>query len=231
MPFRILQYEVDIIKSAIDINRIKKKEYKIPEVIPIVLYTGRKKWNANKYIKESQEILKGYKGIEFAKYNLIDVNNLKNEDLLKEPSFLSKAMLIEKTSQVGELPIILENIIEEMNTKKEIYSKEQKELLVKIIKLPLGKRLGKEKIEELITKLKERGENNMLAVLEMVEEKNKMLIEKGRKAEKTEIAKRMLKEKIEIEFIERITGLKTKEIEKIKNKYNIWGNNYGVSYN
>ncbi len=58
-----------------------------------------------------------------------------------------------------------------------------------------------------------------------------MLIEKGRKAEKTEIAKRMLKENTEIKFIEKITGLKIKEIEKIKDKYNIWGNNYGISYN
>lgn len=61
----------------------------------------------------------------------------------------------------------------------------------------------------------------MLAVLEMVEEENKMLIERGRKAEKAEIAKRMLKENTEIKFIEKITGLKIKEIEKIKNKYNI----------
>lgn len=221
MPFRILQYEVDIIKSAIDINKIKKKDYKIPEVIPVVLYTGRKKWNANKYIKESQEMLEGYKGIEFAKYNLIDVNNFKNEELLKEPSFLSKAMLIEKTSQVEELPKILEKIIDEMNIKKEIYSEEQKELLIKIIKLLLSKRLGKEKIKQLVKKLKEKGETNMLAVLEMVEEENKMLIERGRKAEKVEIAKRMLKENTEIKFIEKITGLKIKEIKKIKNKYNI----------
>lgn len=55
MPYRILEYEVAIIESAINMNKIKNKEYKIPLVIPIVLYTGNKKWNAKKYLKECQE--------------------------------------------------------------------------------------------------------------------------------------------------------------------------------
>ena len=218
MPLRILQYEVDIIKSAIDINKIKQKEYKLPEVIPIVLYTGRKKWNANKYIKESQEILKGYKEIEFAKYNLVDVNDYKDDDLLKEPSFLSKAMLIEKTRQVDELLKTLEQIIEEMNIKTSIYSKEQKDLLIQIITLLLSRKFGKEKVEELTKKLKKKGGGNMLAVVEMVEKETEMLIEKGIKQEKTEIVKRMLEENIEIELIEKITGLSKEYIEKIKTK-------------
>ena len=218
MPLRILQYEVDIIKSAIDINKIKQKEYKLPEVIPIVLYTGRKKWNANKYIKESQEILKGYKEIEFAKYNLVDVNDYKDDDLLKEPSFLSKAMLIEKTRQVDELLKTLEQIIEEMNIKTSIYSKEQKDLLIQIITLLLSRKFGKEKVEELTKKLKKKGGGNMLAVVEMVEKETEMLIEKGIKQEKTKMVKRMLEENIEIELIEKITGLSKEYIEKIKTK-------------
>ena len=233
MPLRILQYEVDIIKSAVDINKIKQKGYKIPEVIPIVLYTGRKKWNANKYIKASQEMLKGYKGIDFAKYNLVDVNDYKDETLLEEPSFLSKAMLIEKTNQVDKLPVVLEEIIEEMNIKQDIYNKKQKELLITIIKLPLSKRLGKEKVEELTKKLKEEGGESMLAVLDMVEEENKMLIAKGRKEgkiigieegkkrEQEKIVKKMLEEKIRIDLIEKITELKREEIEKIKKKYSL----------
>ena len=221
MPLRILEYEVDIIKSAIDIRKLKQKEYKLPEVIPIVLYTGRKRWNANKYIKESQEKLNGYKEKEFAKYNLVDVNNYEEDELLKEQSFLSKAMLIEKANQLEKLPAIIEKIIEEMNIKVNTYNKKQKELLIKIIKLPLAKRLGKEKIDEFTNKLKEKGGENMLAVLDMVEEENKMLIAKGMKKEQEKIVKKMLEEKVEIAFIEKITGLKAEKIEKIKNKYKL----------
>ena len=40
MAWRILEYAMEIIKSAIDYNKIGQKNYKLPLVIPIVLYTG-----------------------------------------------------------------------------------------------------------------------------------------------------------------------------------------------
>ena len=61
MPYRILEYEIEIMKSAIDIKKVKNKEYKLPLVIPIVLYTGKKKWDAKRYLEESQEKLDGVK--------------------------------------------------------------------------------------------------------------------------------------------------------------------------
>ena len=48
MPVRILEYEIAIIKSAIDYKKFGQRDYKIPKVISIVLYTGKRKWNANK---------------------------------------------------------------------------------------------------------------------------------------------------------------------------------------
>ena len=48
MPYRILEYEIEIMKSAIDIRKVKNKEYKLPLVIPIVLYTGKKKMECQK---------------------------------------------------------------------------------------------------------------------------------------------------------------------------------------
>ena len=58
MPFRLLENEVAIIRSAIDKSKIKNKSYKIPLVMPIVLYTGKQKWNANKYL-ERRHIMSG----------------------------------------------------------------------------------------------------------------------------------------------------------------------------
>ena len=70
----------------------------------------------------------------------------------------------------------------------------------------------------------------MLAVLEMIEEENKRLVEFGRKCgkkqgekrgikmEKIETAKRMLAENVDISFIIRITNLTEEEIMKIKDK-------------
>lgn len=74
MPFRLLEYEVAIIRSAIDKSKIKNKSYKIPLVIPIVLYTGKQKWNANKYLEKSQEKIQGL-NIKIGNYSLVDINN------------------------------------------------------------------------------------------------------------------------------------------------------------
>ncbi|MCI8411708.1 MAG: Rpn family recombination-promoting nuclease/putative transposase [Clostridia bacterium] len=98
MPYRILKYELEIIDSVIIDTKenYKNKEYKYPVVIPIILYTGNQKWNAELDLKRAQLKWNKYKGTELSKYNVLDVNNISNEKLLKEPSIISKLMLIEK---------------------------------------------------------------------------------------------------------------------------------------
>ena len=96
MPVRILEYEIAIIKSAIDYKKFGQKDYKIPKVISIVLYTGKRKWNAKNYINEIQERFEEFEESEFSKYNVIDINNIPEERLLKEYNYLSKIMLLEK---------------------------------------------------------------------------------------------------------------------------------------
>ncbi len=51
-------------------------------------------------------------------------------------------------------------------------------------------------------------------ILEMIENENKALIRKGKKERSIEIAKNMLKEKVDIDFIMRMTGLTKEQILK-----------------
>ena len=83
----LLKYQVAIMESAIDENKIRNKSYKIPLVIPIVLYTGDQKWNANKFLEESQEKIKGV-NIKVGNYNLVDVHDFTEKELLEENDFL-----------------------------------------------------------------------------------------------------------------------------------------------
>ena len=114
MPYRILEYEIEIMKSAIDIRRVKNKEYKLPLVIPIVLYTGKKKWDAKRYLEESQETLDGVK-IKAGNYNLVDINDFTKEELLQEKTLISKMMLLEKSESTEESIEMLEKIIPNTN--------------------------------------------------------------------------------------------------------------------
>lgn len=227
MPLRILEYECEIIKSSINKEQLGKKDYKFPVVITIVLYTGEAKWNVKNYIRDVQEELEGYENLEFAKYNIVDVNDYTEDELLQEESFLSKAMLIEKARYSGNLAVDLEKIVKEVNKKENVYTKEQKELLIVIIKLVLSTKLDKEEVERLIKNLK-GGEKPMLAVLEMLEKENKRIFrdgkregkiegeKRGKEIAKIETAKKMLEEKATIEFIMKVTGLSKETIEKLK---------------
>lgn len=208
-----------VIKSAIDKKKLGQKGYKYPTVMPIVLYTGRKKWKVKQYIKEMQEELEGYKGLEFARYNIIDINDYTEEELLQEESFLSKVMLIEKTRYTDNLNECLERIVQEINMKEKVYTKEQKELFITIINLVLSTKLDKEEVEKLIKNLKE-GEKPMLAVLEMLEEENKKIFrrgeKKGEKRAKIETAKKLLVAKVPIKIIMEATELTKEEIDTLK---------------
>ncbi len=52
MPIRLLEYSTEIMESAIEDKKYKTE----PMVIPIVLYTGKTKWNINKDTKDSQQL-------------------------------------------------------------------------------------------------------------------------------------------------------------------------------
>lgn len=219
MAYRILEYENEIIKSAVDYSKLKQKGYKYPLVISIVLYTGNKKWDAKKYINEIQENLEGYEEVQFARYNVVDVNEFSNDELLNDKTFLTKAMLIEKTKNEQELIKYLENIVIKVNMKKSIYSEDIKEILICLINLILKDRIGEEKAEELTKKIKE-GDEKVLAVLEMLERNDKKMFKEGKREgkreEKMKIIKAMINENIPIDVIEKITKFSKKEIENLK---------------
>ena len=217
MPYRILEYEVAIIENAIDLSKIKNKGYKIPLVIPIVLYTGNKKWNARKYLKECQEEFKGIK-VSLGNYNLIDINDFTKEELLNDKTFISKMMLIEKGKDTNEIIEILNKVIK--STKDE-----NKEMLKRIIFIALEEKLGYKETMEVIDKI-DGGEEEMLAIVDTIRRENQMYINMGRKEAKKEakkeiknklykIAQKLLERNTSKEDVAEITGLKEKEIEKV----------------
>ena len=227
MPFRLLEYEVAIIRSAVDKSKIKNKSYKIPLVMPIVLYTGKQKWNANKYLEKSQEKIQGL-NIKIGNYSLVDVNNYTENELLEDNTFISKMMLIEKSKNTEEIAETLEKIINRIQ-------KEDKELLKSIIEIILEEKIGIQKSTELIRKL-ESESDSMLAIVDMIRKENQMYIDMGRKEGKKEgkregkkvgriegkkdtlreIAIKMLKKNLTEKEITEITGISKKELNNLK---------------
>ena len=174
MPLRILEYELEIIKSAINYNKLGQKSYKMPIVYPIVLYTGKGNWNAKTYIKEIQEKLENesdLEKLEFSKYNIVNINELNTEKLLKEKDCLSKLMLAEKDDIQANIIKYFEEIVKEINSNEKYYRKESIQVLIIFIEKTLSRKIGKRKARELIEKLK-GGDEKMLKCWESIDKEN-----------------------------------------------------------
>jgi predicted transposase/invertase (TIGR01784 family) len=220
MPYRIKEYKMEIIKSAIDIDKAKTKEYELPEVIPIVIYTGKNKWKVRLYLEEIQD--DRLKKVNLEKYNLIDINNYKKEDLLASNNFIDKFFLLEKITDYAEYTETLEKIIEQTTDARD--KAKLKEILVTTIE----EKLGEEKAKEIIRKIEIGDDKDMWQAIEMIREENKTIrkegirqgkidgIKEGRNKERVQIICNMLNSGMQVEEIKRLTKVSKKEIEAIK---------------
>lgn len=229
MPHRIEEYRAEIIRDAIDEKRIKTKEYVIPEVIPILIYTGKDRWDASIYLHRIQD--ERFRKVNLMQYNLIDINEYTKEELMASEYLIHKMFLIDKTKNGEEFENILKEIIEK--TKDET----DKERLEQIILTSIREQIGDEKVDELVKKIKKGGERNMLEEkFEMwIQEKMQKGMEKGIEEGMQEgmqkgiqkgiqqgiqqgmkkIIDVMIQKGMKAEEIKDLTGLSKKEIEKI----------------
>ena len=111
--------------------------------------------------------------------------------------------------------------IQEINNNKAIYTKEEKKFLNKATGVLALNILGEKKAKEILNNINVGGDGDMLAVFDMIREEKLKDINIGRKEgrlqAKIEDIKNMLKEKLPIDLISRITGVSEEEIEKYTN--------------
>ena len=176
MSYRILNYQIEIMRAN------EKEKGKESLVIGIVIYTGRRRWKAKRYIKEIQEKIeeeeevKEERKIEKGRlgyYELIDINTYTKEELMKEESILSKVMLIEKERNTEDLL----KIIKEINEK--VKEKEGKEVIYDMMYLALRKKIEEKELNKIMEKLIKEGSDYMLAVEERRKHRRTFTSKKG----------------------------------------------------
>ena len=144
--------------------------------------------------------------------------------LLEDDTFITKMLLIEKSKNTEETVETLEKVIE--RTKEE-----DKDILIRIIKIVFKEKLGDDEVERLVNKIEEGREKEVLAVVDMIRRENQMYIDMGRKEGKKEgkiegkiegikeksieIAKKLLSKNTSKKEISEITGLDETEIDRI----------------
>jgi predicted transposase YdaD len=106
MPFRLLQYMYelwrDIIKNT-DQREFKSKKFKLPVIVPIVLYNGQNKWTAPLAFKDyfHQGHLFGKQVLNF-EYILLDINRMGQDQLLSNNNLISSIFYLDRTVKSEE---------------------------------------------------------------------------------------------------------------------------------
>ena len=149
MAYRMFEYMTEIIKEHIQDKSIKSKSY--PKIIPIVINTNNRKWNAATKYSDNEEKIEGItESYIEAKYILIDINNYTNEELYAKNTMLSYLMLLEKSKTKEEYEEAINKMIDAL--KQEDTGK-----MARFVKYILGQVLEEEKIEEIIAELSKKG--------------------------------------------------------------------------
>ena len=215
MPFRMLEYIVEIMRSAISREKMQNKSEKLPIVVPIVIYTGKENWKVPRLLQERQAYY-GKTNLEF-KYNLVDGSKISKEELMKENSILSKTILLEKLDNPEEILEILKDV-----TTKDLDS-DEKYFINLILKYLLPEKLSKEKTKGIL----ERKEDDTMfidilrkyfddkekaAVKAAVEENTKDTA----KATTYELIKEMLRKNIDEKTVIEVTKISNQELKEIK---------------
>ena len=210
MPTRLLEYMVEIIKSASTSKKHKKDELAV--IMPIVLYTGKRRWTVKRYVKDIFSGIQQYK-TEINKlelYQLIDVNNYTGQELLESESFITKAMLIQKIKSGEDFKEI---VIKIRNTLK---NEDEFELFEKILRQILLKNMESKEREKFIEEIMKGGEGSMWNAERVMRNEFRRSRIDGIKQGRLEIIKSMLKENLPIQLISKISNLSEEEIKKLK---------------
>lgn len=208
IPFRLLRYMTALLRREFrntSENERKSKDYRLPAVVPIILYNGSDNWSA---VRSFKEYLQGYEEfgdylIDF-KYLLFDLNRNTEETILSTEQLLDMVFALDKTKRHN-----MERIIKITLEKYRRMSDDDKEDLDNWMEY-----IWLSDIEDACEKNKilsnfKRGEiTDMMSGLSL-------MIEEEVKKEKVEIAKSLL-DVLDVDTIAKKTKLTVEEVEALK---------------
>ncbi|NUU95132.1 hypothetical protein XO10_02345 [Marinitoga sp. 1135] len=223
MQFRILEYMIRIWREYIKSfkKESRTKGFKLIPIIPIVFYTGKRKWTAeNWFMKkvENWEMFSEY--VPSFKYEIIDLSQLEEERLLRIKNALGLLLTLNK-SETERIIETLKEIKKELETLPETEKAKFKEYVGIVINV-LTNKTGIDKKElEIYENEEVEGmfENFIRTVEEAIKEsKEKAMIEGRKEGLEQGLQQGLHSAKVEdvIKLLKR--KFKEKDIEKLRNK-------------
>lgn len=228
IPYRLLLYMTeiwrDIFKNTSQ-KEAERKDFRLPVIVPIVLYNNPAKWAVPLNFKETLDSFEIFeKHVLDFQYILINVFAYDEKELLKLSNLMGAVFLLD---QAGNLEEILDRLKKVIETIKKM-DLEEFRLFTAWAENILTRGLSPEKKDEIVDILKNarpKEVEEMISNVERVLKKSwedaekqgiEQGIEKGIEQAKINIARQMLLENEDIEKIIRYTGFTKEEIEKLK---------------
>ena len=214
MPFRLLKYIVALLKRIFNDTPKEKREakgYRLPAVVPIVLYNGSDKWTA---VQSFKEYLQGYEQfgeyvIDF-KYLLFDLKREPESAILSTEQLLDMAFALDKATR-GDMERLLKRALE---TFRRMETEEQEDLLNWLRYIWLNDIQDESDKDKILSDF-EKGElGKMMGGFSFILQEERLKGEKKAYSEKLEIARKLIKRGLAIEDIAEDTGLSIADIEK-----------------
>ncbi len=193
--------------------KIKQNEEPVP-VLPVILYHGKGKWKVKKfreYFGDVDPILHRFiPEFDYLLVNLSDYSNDSIKDQMFKRAPLEIALLLMKNIYNKE--VLEKNLNGFLEIGREYFEQEEGLRFIKsIIKYLNGTELKAKKVIDTISEVSKKG--GKLAMTMASE-----LIEKGKREEKIEIAKNLLKNGVAIDLVAKSTGLSKTEISRLLNR-------------
>lgn len=225
MPYRLLLYMVEIWRDLlknIPKDESAKKNFRLPAIIPIVLYNGKDRWTARKSFKETLSCYEIFKEhiLDF-RYILIDVNRYKKRDLIKLSNTIGSIFLLDQDYDIIEIEERFKavcNVMKHLDSdqfqllttwiNKIICTSASNELLENIVKI-IDTSLTNKEVDDIVS--------NFARTLKKMQEQAKA---EGLEQGIEHIAKKMLKRNISEEIVAEITELPLTHIIRLKRELN-----------
>ncbi len=228
MPIRLLMYMTEIWRDELkntEENIKKRKGYRLPAIIPVVLYNGKNNWTAARNFKE---VLNGYELFEENiidfRYLLFDINRMDKEELIEIANVVSSVFLLDQDVEVDEIIKRLKTIgriIRKSATKEQ--EKVFRGWLMNIFRNRFEDEVNEEIYKLLIETSKLEVEDMVSNLGKKLEEEFKNREEKGMQKEREKIKKeqiekikKALKKGYSVDVIMEILEVSAEEIEKVR---------------
>lgn len=236
MPYRLLLYMVEIWRDVLKNTEgaQTRKDFRLPAIVPIVLYNGSSAWTACRSFRESLDGAEwfGDELLDF-KYILLDVHEYEEKDLLALSNLIGSVFLLEKKPEVSafvkqleELAVVLEKLPNDLFNLFQAWLKlmtfrglgeEEKRRVSQVIdQYPNPKEASQmasnleKAFEDFKIKAKQEG------IEEGMEKGIEKGIEQGIEKGLMQVAQRMLAQGKDVPSIMEATGLTKEEVEKVK---------------